>query len=242
MANKPKDNETFYREVDEELRKEQLTTFWKRYGLLLIGGALLFLAALAGYLWWQQRQAAQAGERGEALIAAYEDVQAGRSKAAVPKLDQLAAEGPEGIRAAAVLTKADVAIQQGNLPAATAAFKAVADNGEFAEPHRQLALIRQTTIEFDRLAPQEVIRRLQPLAVAGGPWFGSAGELVALAHLKNNQPGRAAPIFAAMAKDEKLPQSIRSRALQMAGALGIDAVTEAGGAAPSAAATKEQSK
>jgi hypothetical protein len=24
---------TFYREVDEELRKEQLTGFWKRYGI-----------------------------------------------------------------------------------------------------------------------------------------------------------------------------------------------------------------
>jgi hypothetical protein len=119
------------------------------------------------------------------------------------------------------------------------AFKAVAENGEFAEPYRQLALVRQTAVEFDRIQPQEVIRRLGPLAVAGNPWFGSAGELVALAHLKNNQPARAAPIFAAMAKDQKLPQSIRSRALQMAGALGIDAVTEAEGAPSGAAATKE---
>jgi hypothetical protein len=36
----------------------------------------------------------------------------------VPKLDELAAEGPEGVRAAALLTKADIAIQDGNLPAA----------------------------------------------------------------------------------------------------------------------------
>lgn len=239
MAIKPRDNETFYREVDEELRKEQLTGFWKRYGALLIGGILLFLAALAGFLWWQQRQTEQAGERGQALIETYEQVQAGQAKAAVPKLDQLATEGPEGIRAAALLTKADIAIQQKNLPAAAAAFRSVADNAEFAEPYRQLALIRQTSVEFDQIAPQEVIRRLGPLAVAGNPWFGSAGELVALAHLKNNQPARAAPIFAAMAKDQKLPQSIRSRALQMAGALGIDAVTEAEGAPSGAAATKE---
>jgi hypothetical protein len=242
LAIKPRDNETFYREVDEELRKEQLTGFWKRYGALLIGGILLFLAALAGFLWWQQRQAEEAGTRGQALIEAYEQVQAGQSKAALPKLDQLAAEGPEGVRAAALLTKADIAVQQKDLPAAAAAYKGVAENGEFAEPYRQLALIRQTSVEFDRIAPAEVIRRLGPLAVAGGPWFGSAGELVALAHLKNNQPTRAAPIFAALAKDQKVPQSIRSRALQMAGALGIDAVTEAGDAEAGAAATKEKSE
>jgi hypothetical protein len=239
LAIKPQGNETFYREVDEELRKEQLSSFWKRYGLAVIGAALLFLAGLAGFLWWQQQREAQAGARGEALIATYEQVQGGRTKAAVPKLDELAAEGPEGVRAAALLTKADIAIQDGNLPAAAAAFKQIADDGDLAEPYRQLALVRQTTIEFDRLPPQEVITRLQPLAVAGGPWFGSAGELVALAHLKANQPARAAPIFAALAKDEKLPSSIRSRALQMAGALGIDATTDAAGAKAGAAATKE---
>ncbi len=239
MAIKPRDNESFYREVDEELRKEQLTNVWKRYGLLIVGGVLLLLVGLGGFLWWQQRQEAQAGERGERLVAAFEDVQAGRTKAANPKLDQLAAEDAEGIRAAALLTKADLAIQDGNLPAAAAAFRQVAENQEFAEPYRQVALIRQTTVEFDRIAPAEVIRRLQPLAVAGGPWFGSAGELVAIAHMKQGQPARAAPIFAAMAKDEKLPSSIRSRAVQMAGALGVDAVVESDIAGAGAAATKE---
>ena len=51
----------------------------------------------------------------------------------------------------------------------------------------------------------------------------------------------AAPIFAAMAKDEALPPSMRSRAMQMAGALGVDAVqAEDTGEAP--AATKEDAE
>lgn len=236
MAIKPADNETFYREVDEELRKDQLASVWKRYSLAIVAGVLLLLGAIGGYIWWQNRQIEQAGLRGERLVAAFEDVQAGRTKAALPKLDQLAAEDAPGVRAAALLTKADVAIQDGDLPRAIAAFKAVADNGDLAEPYRQLALIRQTTLEFDRLAPAEVIRRLGPLATAGSPWFGSAGELVAIAHLKQGQPARAAPIFAAMAKDDKLPSSIRSRAVQMAGALGVDAVGDSIAGAGAAAA------
>jgi hypothetical protein len=57
--------------------------------------------------------------------------------------------------------------------------------------------------------------------------------------MKEGQAARAAPIFAALAKDEKLPSSIRSRAVQMAGALGVDAVVEADVAGAGAAATKE---
>lgn len=239
MAIKPRDNETFYREVDEELRKEQLGGLWRRYGVLAIAALVLLLAAIGGYIWWQNRKQAEAGERGAALIAAFEDVQARRLKEVPKKLDAIAAEGSAGYRAAALLTKADVAIQENNLQAAAQNFKTVADDGEVAEPFRQLALVRQTAVEFDSLPPAEVIRRLQPLAQPGTPWFGSAGEMVALAHLKQKQPGRAAPIFAALAKDQNLPASIRSRAVQMASALGMDAVTDAGAATKGAPATKE---
>lgn len=239
MAIKPRENETFYREVDEELRKEQLGSLWKRYGVLAIIALVLLLAAIGGYIWWQNRQQAEAGERGQALIAAFDDVQARRLKDVPKQLDSIAAEGSPGYRAAALLTKADVALQENNLKAAAQNFKTVADDGEMAEPYRQLALVRQTAVEFDTLPPAEVIRRLQPLAQAGSPWFGSAGEMVALAHLKQKQPARAAPIFAALAKDQTLPASIRSRAVQMASALGVDAVTDAGGAAKGGPATKE---
>jgi hypothetical protein len=42
--------------------------------------------------------------------------------------------------------------------------------------------------------------------------------------MKMRKPDLAGPLFAAMAKDASVPQSIRSRARQMAGLLGVDAV------------------
>ncbi len=231
MAIKPVDNESFYREVDEELRREQLTSTWKRYGKWMIAAVVLFLAGLAGFLYWQQHKQDRAAQHAEQLTALFEDIQAGKTKGIEPKLDTLAKTSGPGYRAAALLTKADVAVMQGNDAAAVATFGQVAADEDVAAPWRELALIRQTAIEFDKLPPATVIQRLQPLAVAGNPWFGSAGEMVAVAHLKRQKPNEAARIFAAMAKDEGLPESIRSRALQMAGALGVDAVQQADGKA-----------
>ena len=239
MAIKPADNESFYREVDEELRKEQLTGTWKRYGALIVAGIVLFLAAVGGILYWQNRQEQRAGEHGELLSAAFEEIQAKKTKEATEKLDRLAADGGEGYRAAAMLTKADLAIEQGNEAAALAIFKAAANDGKLPEAYREVALIRQTALEYDRLQPGAVIDRLGKMAVTGNPWFGSAGEMVAIAHLRQQRPQQAATIFAAMAKEEGLPESIRSRALQMAGALGVDAVQQAD---DKAGATKENTK
>lgn len=226
MALKPVDNETFYREVDEELRRDQLKTTWERFGTWIIAALVLFLLAVGGFLYWQHRQQEQAGKTGEELTAIFDDVTAGKSKGVEPRLDAIAKNAGPGYRAAALLTKADLAVGQGNVAAAIAAFKQVAEDEALPAPYRELALIRQTAAEYDQLQPAVVIQRLQPLAVVGNPWFGSAGEMVALAYLKQQKNADAARIFAAMAKDQSIPASIRSRSVQMAGALGVDAVQQ----------------
>jgi hypothetical protein len=68
-----------------------------------------------------------------------------------------------------------------------------------------------------------VIARLEPLAKPGNPWFGSAGELTAMAMLKQGRKADAGRLFAAVAADKQVPESIRSRAVQIAGTLGVDA-------------------
>ena len=227
LAIRPTDNEAFYREVDEELRRDRFADYWRRYGKLAILGVVLLLAAIGGLIWWQNQQQVRAGKQGEQLIAAFEDIAARRKAAAVVKLDALAKSGSAGHRAAALLTKADLAVEAGDLKGAAAAFKQVADDDGLPRPYRDAALVRMTAVELDTLPPQAVIDRLKPLAVSGNPWFGSAGEMVAISYLKLNRPQQAGALFADMAKNKQLPDTLRSRATQMAGSLGVDAVQEA---------------
>lgn len=226
MALRPTDNETFYREVDEELRRDQMKSYWERFGKLIIAGVLLVIAAIGGFIWWQNQKVVKAGERSATLVEAFDDVEAGRKKAAAPKLDQLVESGSDGHRAAALLTKAGLAADADDLKGAAALYKQVADDNGLARPYRDLALVRMTAAELDTLQPQAVIDRLKGLAVPGNPWHGSAGEMVALSYIRLNKPQQAAAMFAAMAKDKKLPDTLRSRATQMAGSLGVDAVQE----------------
>ena len=118
----------------------------------------------------------------------------------------------------------------------------------FADPFRELALVRQTMAEFDTIKPDDVVNRLRGVAVPGNAYFGSAGELVAMAYLKQGKRDLAGKLFGQIAQDEKVPPTLRQRAVQMAGALGVDAVpAEAGarteaGAKADAGAAKEAAK
>lgn len=224
--------ESFVREVDENLRRDQAQDFMKKYGPWIVGAALLFLAAVAGWIYWQDRQAAQAEAQTEQLSAIMTGIGAGQSANADNQLQPLTQSDADGVRAAARLTRAAVALEKADRKTAIAEYRAVMDDEGLAQPYRDLANIRATALEFDQMQPQDVIARLEPLAEAGNPWFGSAGELTAMAMLKQGRKSEAGRMFAAIAADNQVPGSIRSRAVQIAGTLGIDASASLPNAAP----------
>ena len=244
MAIKPNESDTFLREVDEELRKDRFNRIVARYGWLIVAAVVLLLGAVGGAIWWQHRQQEQAAKQGETLLEALDAMESGNAAVAATETGELAGSDVEGYRVAALFARATAEAEAGNEAAAIATLKAIADDAELAEPFRHAALVRQTALEFDRLQPQVVIRRLGPLARPGQAWFGTAGEMVGVAHLRMRRPDLAGPLFAQIGRDESVPPSIRTRAVQMAGSLGINAMPEpaAAGAAPEAPASPAATK
>ena len=218
--------DVFMREVDEALREDQLKSALTRYGVLAGVAVVVLLASLGGWLWWREHQQAVAGEQGEKYMVALDQVEAGQLAPAVAALTPLASNGPAGTRAAALLMQAGIAAEQGRRAEAATLYNRVAADSAMPQPYRDLATIRDVAINFDSLAPGVVIARLKPLAVPGNAWFGSAGELVAAAYLKQGKNDLAGPLFAQIAKDPNVPETIRTRTRQMSGLLGVDAIVD----------------
>ena len=232
MALTPQSNEAFLREVDDELRRDQALDFWRRYGRWLIAAIVGGLAAFAGVLIWQNQSGKAAEREGEQLQAVFDGLAAGKPDAKA--LAALAQSKSDGYRAAARFSQADIALQKNDLKGAAQQFADIAADQSMARPFRDLALIRQTSAEFDTLKPEVVISRLRGLAVAGNPYFGSAGELVAIAYLKQGRRDLAGQLFGQIAASEQVPPSLRQRVVQMAGVLSAEK--------PSAAAGNEKAK
>jgi hypothetical protein len=230
LAEPPEYNETFLREVDENLRRDQMRDLGKRYSGWIAAALVLFLAASGGFIWWQKHKVERSERQIEQLAEVFKNIGAGTPGAAPQKLDQLSEDGTKSVRATALFTRAALALQQNDVKLATAKYRQIAEDSSLPEPYRDAALLRQTALEFDSLQPPQVISRLSPLAKPGNPWFGSAGEMTAMALIKQGQKAQAGELFAAIAKDKTVPETIRSRAVQIAGSLGVDA----GGALPPA--------
>lgn len=228
-------NEAFLREVDENLRRDQMEQFAKRYGKWLIAAVVLFLIAVGGYLYWQKKQQEKASVQSEELMSIYNDIGSGKTDAAKKRLQPLENANSDVVRSLALLAEAAIALDANDRDTALAKYRAIADDKGIPEPYRNLALLRSTTLEFDKLKPDEVISRLEPLTKPGSPWFGSAGELTAMAYIKQGHNDQAGRLFAAIAADKQVPETIRNRAVQIAGTLGVDASA----AQPAQAGTSE---
>lgn len=226
MAITPQSNEAFLREVDEELRRDQLATFWERHGRWLIVGIIAALALFGGWLYWQHHREQVAGAEGEKLADAYRSLGEEKTQTAQPVLNSLASSSRPGIRASALATQADLLLEKKDTKGAAAKFAAIAGDSSIGEPLRDLALVRQTAAEFDTLRPQVVVERLRSLAVKGNPFFGSAGEMVAIAQLRMGRRDLAGQMLAQIANDPDVPATIRQRTVQMAGAMGVDAIAD----------------
>lgn len=234
MALTPYQNEALLREVDDAVRQDDLVSFWRTYGKLLAAAVVLGLAAFGGWLLWQNQQVKAAEARSVELSNLLKAAQGATLDQ--PVYNRLVADGGPGYRAQAELIKAALAAGRGDDKTATETYQAVIGDAGALAPMKDAALLRKTALGFDSMTPEAVVAALKDLAVPGNPWFGSAGELTAIAYLKMGRRDQAGQLFATISRDPPVPESIKLRAGQMASMLGsLPATAPAAAATPAAA-------
>ena len=124
MSQSGHDDESFFREVDEDYRREQTIKFFEDYGAYLLAGAFIILAVVAGYNFQQSRRAHQAAAGGDTLSSAMTLADAGKQDEAQKILTSLAGNGPGSYRVLARLHAAGESVAKSDLETARADIRA----------------------------------------------------------------------------------------------------------------------
>jgi hypothetical protein len=202
-----------FREVDEEVRREQLLKLWRRHSKHVIAAVLLVLAVVAAVLGWRAWQEQRRIERANAYLAA----------AALPPAEAVGAydamAGEDGYGVLARLREAALLAELGRKAEALAAFEAVSLDRDVPQVYRDLAVILHAQHALGQADSGELIRRLEPLTAADNPWRFPAMELTALAELHAGNTARARTLFLTLADDPAAPAGLRGRASEIAATL-----------------------
>ncbi len=208
------DTDSFISEVSEEVRKDVLFGYVKRYGWI-VALVILGLVGGAAYSEWTKAQStAAARATGDALLAALnEEDTAVQSE----MLTAIVAEGPES----AVVGLLTAAAQQeaGDNTAAVTTLQSVAADTTLPQIYRDVAIFKSTLVDT---ASDPAARRqtLQSLASPGLPFRLLAQEQLALMDISDGNTDAAIATLRAIIEDAAVTRGLRERSQTLIVALG----------------------
>lgn len=203
-----------FKEVDEDLRRDQLNKLWKRYGVFVIAGAVAIVAATGGYVAWKNYRQQQLTAQGDAFVQALVLRAQGQTREAVDAFANLAEGTDDGIATLARFNQAALLADRGDPGEAVKVYDRIAAEAP-EKALRDLAVLCAVTLSLETVDPAESQARLEPLMTPDNPYRHSARELSALLALHTGDTAKARELFQTLAEDETAPSGIRSRAEEM---------------------------
>ncbi|HEV7416151.1 MAG TPA: tetratricopeptide repeat protein [Tianweitania sediminis] len=208
-------SDTFFREVNEEMRQAKARAIWQRFGPIAIILAVLIVLGTGGwvlYNWWAESRANASGDQfSQALQLASE----GKSDEALAALQALESDGVGAYPLLARMRMATVIAQQGDFTGAVAQFDQVSNDGSIPQSIRDLAKLRAGLILVDHGSYGDVEARVGGLNADTNPLRHSAREALALSAWKEGRLADAMPLFETLQDDTAAPANIRQRAGMM---------------------------
>lgn len=206
------EDDNFIREVNEELRSDQANALWKKYGKLIIGGAVAIVLGVAGNVGYKNWVDSQAAASGDMFLEALTHAREGRNDEALAAFDQLKAEGYGSYPVLAKMRAATVIAEQGNAEDAITEFLSVANDSSVADALKDVAKIRAGYLMVDVSSYDEVAAQVEVLTNTTNTMRHSAREILGLSAFKANDFARAKDWFTLVVEDTSTPQQIAARA------------------------------
>jgi len=219
------------REIDEELRREQLLKLWERYGTYLIAAAALIIIGIGGFKYFEHRQTVAAETAGARFTAAAREAAQNRTAEAQKALEEIQSSAPAGYAALARLRLAAADRLAGRRAEALAAYEAIAKEKGLDPLLADYARLQAATLRLDSAGWTEMQNRLNDLVADGNPWRFSARELLSLAAQKAGKTEEARTQLQRLLGERGTPPGIGERARMMLAML-TEAELAAGAAAP----------
>lgn len=201
----------FFREVDEDYRRDQLIQFWKQYQNWIIAGALLIVAATAGWRVYDYFRMKAAQAAGAHYAAAEQLVDDGKTAEAAAAFNSVAKNAPKGYALLARLSAAN-ALAAKDPKAAAADYDKIASDPSVGPVYQNVARLRGAYLRIDSDDPKQFEQRYGAYAGPDSPYRNAYRELLALADIRRGDYTAAAHWLELAAADPSSPPALRARA------------------------------
>jgi hypothetical protein len=210
-------NDTLWREIEEEVRRERFAKLWNKYGTYLIAAGALLIVAVAGFQYYRNMSARAAEEAGAKFEAARDLIADKKPEEAAKMLSEITASKAGGYAALADLQLAGMQAKEGKSAEALATYEALANNTSADPLLRGFARLQAAALRLGEADFTEMQNRLTDLAGDSSPWRGTARELLGVSAFKAGKIDEARKYMEQILADQTSSQAARERAEMVMG-------------------------
>ncbi|MFB2550579.1 tetratricopeptide repeat protein [Ensifer soli] len=223
-------NDSFIREVNDELRSDQMKLIWQRFGIVLLVIAALIVFGTIGKVGYEYWRDSRSSGSGDAFLAALNLARENKPEEAAAALSKLEQDGFGAYPVLARMRAATVQAENGDAAGAIAAFAAIGKDTSIPAAVRNAARLRAAYLMVDTADYAAVSAEVEEIAVPGNAMRHSAREVLGLVAYRTGDFAKARDWFQQIADDAETPRNIANRARMI-----LDLIT-ASGKAPKAGA------
>lgn len=207
------ENDSFLRQIDEEVRREKLKQFWDKYGVILVSAIAAVLVTFGGWRLYQSETIKAAKTAGAQFAEASELLgEKDKQADALRAFETIAKSGPSGYAMLAKLKLAAQARSENKNGEALKHYEAVAKDSSADKLFSSFAKLQIASLKLDDGSFTEVKNQLNDLIKDESPWRHTAREIFGLAALKAGKFDEARQTFQALLTAKDAPQALSQRA------------------------------
>jgi hypothetical protein len=208
-------NDSFKKEIEEELRREQMAALWNKYGTYLIAAVAAVVFAIAGYKFWQSSQLTAAQKAGASYSEAVELAKQGKADEALKAFEALSESAPGGYAGLTQLQIAGAQRQAGKVEEAIKTYEQVSSASSVDTVLRDYATLQIAALQVGKADFTTIKNRLNDLLADDNAYRYSARELVGLAAFQAGNMTEARTAYDQLAGDVSTPPGLLQRTRMM---------------------------
>ncbi len=199
------------REVEEELQKERLMNFWKKYRGVILGGLVIILGITIGSelhrSWYDKVRLAESDQFEQAVLLAF----TGKDEQSTQIYQNLANSAKTGYKYLAQMRLAQNALLANETSEGITYLTELMNNGSAPEELRDVARLAVVGHQIGLLPTEQLQKELQPLLNKQNEYYGSAVELQAVLLLEQKKTKEAVDVLNKAIALPTLPADAKNR-------------------------------
>lgn len=207
--------DSFIREVDEELKNDQAREIWKKYGFYIVMAVVLIVTFTVSFETFKVLHERKNQTWSDRYAYALNLQVQGRYDESLKILNEVIEHKHDIYSDLAKIQVSNIYFEQGDTDKAIAELEEIVKDKSINKKLKDISVIKLASYKLDEAPREEIVELLSPLAENGSGWVNIAKEMLAMLEIREGNIEAAKDMYKEILDSKELSEPLKIRVQDM---------------------------